>query len=61
LSTLALGRGLSAGTAQTGMFGVVTFGGAGTTCSGPFRVRPMLIIWKQAWNASQVSDTVSNF
>ena len=39
-STQALGRGLSVtDDDQTGMFGAITFGGRGTTCSGPFRVR----------------------
>ncbi len=40
LSTQALGRGLSVtDDDQAGMFGAITFGGRGTTCSGPFRVR----------------------
>jgi hypothetical protein len=40
LSNQALGRGLSLGDDdQPGMFGALTFGGHGTTCSGPFRVR----------------------
>jgi len=40
LSTQALGRGLSVtDDDQVGMFGAITFGGRGTTCSGPFRVR----------------------
>ncbi len=39
LSTQALGRGLSFDDDQPGMFGALTFGGRGATCSGPFRVR----------------------
>ena len=40
LSNQALGRGLSlADDDVPGMFGALTFGGNGSTCSGPFRVR----------------------
>ncbi len=39
LSMQALGRGLSFDDDQPGMFGALTFGGRGASCSGPFRVR----------------------